>query len=69
MCGTAVAAHPHAELHVFPPVHLHALVQQANLLKVQPVHHEAANQGRASGTARITTFVLFSHSRNLSNCE
>jgi len=61
MCGVASAAHPDGQLYVLPPVHLHAFVQQADLLKVQPVHHEATDQGRASGTERITTFILFSH--------
>ncbi len=42
-----IITHPDAQLHIFSPVHLQPLIQQANLLKVQPVHHEAANQSRA----------------------
>lgn len=41
-------SHPDAELHVFSAVDFHAFVQQANLLEVLPVDHEAANQSRAS---------------------
>lgn len=47
--GGDIITHPDAQLHIFSPVHLHSLIQQANLLKVQPIHHEAANQGRAPG--------------------
>lgn len=45
----AIITHPDAQLHIFSPVHLHPLIQQTNLLKVQSVHHEAANQSRAPG--------------------
>ena len=45
--GVESSTHPDAELHVFSAVDLHALVEQADLLKVLPVHHEAANQSRA----------------------
>lgn len=42
-----IITHPDAQLHVLSPVHLHPLIQQTNLFKVQPIHHKAANQGRA----------------------
>lgn len=41
------ATHPDAKLHVLTAVDLHAFIQQANLLKVLPVDHKAANQSRA----------------------
>lgn len=44
--------HPDAQLHVLPTVDFHAFVQQADLLKVLPVHHEAANQSRAPEAQR-----------------
>lgn len=47
--GDDSITHPNAQLHIFSPVHLHPLIQQTNLLKVQPIHHKAANQGRAPG--------------------
>lgn len=47
--GGDVMTHPDAQLHIFSSVHLHPLIQQTNLLEEQPVHHEAANQGRAPG--------------------
>lgn len=42
-----IITHPDAQLHIFSPVNLHPFIQQANLLKVQPIHHKAANQSRA----------------------
>lgn len=39
--------HPDSKLHIFPSIYLHAFIQQANLLKVFPVNHKAANQSRA----------------------
>lgn len=47
--GAGIITHPDAQFHIFSPVDLHPLIQQTNLLKVQPVHYEAANQGRAPG--------------------
>lgn len=44
-----ITTHPDAQLHIFSTVHLHPFIQQTNLLKVQPVHHEAANQSGAPG--------------------
>ena len=44
--------HPNAQLNVLSAIHFHAFVQQADLLKVQPVNHEAANQGGAPETLR-----------------
>lgn len=49
-----IITHPDAQLHIFSPVHLHPLIQQTNLLKVQPIHHEATNQGRTpAGDERL----------------
>lgn len=45
--GSDIITHPDAQLHIFSPVHFHPLIQQTNFLKIQPVHHEAANQGWA----------------------
>lgn len=45
--------HPDAQLHILSPVHLHPLIQQADLFKVQPVHHKAANQGRTPGELKM----------------
>lgn len=47
--GDDIITHPDAQLHIFSSVHLHPLIQQTDLLKVQPIHHEAAYQGRAPG--------------------
>lgn len=46
-CWDEMATHPDAKLHVLAAVDLHAFIQQANLLKVLPVDHKAANQSRA----------------------
>lgn len=46
-CHLQDATHPDAKLHVLAAVDLHAFIQQANLLKVLPVDHKAANQSRA----------------------
>lgn len=46
--------HPNAQFDIFSAVHLHAFIQQTNLLKVQPVHHEAANQSWAPGRLKTT---------------
>lgn len=51
--GVDIITHPDTQLHVFSPVHLHPLIQQPNLLKVQPINHEAANQGRAPEGLKI----------------
>lgn len=51
--GVEIITHPDAKLHILSPVHLHPLIQQANLLKVQPIHDEAANQGRAPGGLKM----------------
>lgn len=45
--------HPDAQLHILSPVYLHPLIQQADLFKVQPVHHKAANQGRTPGELKM----------------
>lgn len=49
MTTIGIITHPNAQLHIFSPIYLHPLIQQTNLLKVQPVHHKAANQGWAPG--------------------
>lgn len=48
-----ISTHPDSKLHVFPSIHLHPLIQQSNLLKVQSIHHEAANQGGAPGRVKL----------------
>lgn len=45
--GSDIITYPYAQFHIFSPVHLHPFIQQTNLLKVQPIHHKATNQGRA----------------------
>lgn len=37
-------SYPDSQLYILASVHLHAFIQQSDLLKVSPVHHEAANQ-------------------------
>lgn len=44
--------HPDSKFHVLPTIYLHAFIQQANLLKVFPVNHKAANQSRAPENGR-----------------
>lgn len=44
-----VKTHPDAQFHVLTAVDLHAFVQQADLLKVLPVHYKAANESRTPG--------------------
>lgn len=50
---SVMITHPDAQLHILSPVHLHPLIQQADLFKVQPVHHKAANQGRTPGELKM----------------
>lgn len=40
------ASYPDSQLYVLSTVHLHAFIQQSDLLEVAPVHHEATNQSR-----------------------
>lgn len=44
-----IITHPDAQLHIFSSVDLHPLIEQTNLLKVQSIHHEAANQSWTPG--------------------
>lgn len=44
--------HPDAELHIFSAVNFHTFIQQANLLKVFPVNHKAADQSRTPKTEK-----------------
>lgn len=61
--GGDIITHPDAQLHIFTPVHLHPLIQQADLLKVQPVHHEAANQSwTPEGLKMINIYCVTLHS-------
>lgn len=50
---SVIITHPDAQLHILSPVHLHPLIQQTDLFKVQPVHHKAANQGRTPGELKM----------------
>ena len=52
--GSDAITHPDTQLYVLSPVDLHAFIQQTDLLKVQPVHHKATNQGRAPGGSEGT---------------
>lgn len=50
---SVIITHPDAQLHILSSVHLHPLIQQTDLFKVQPVHHKAANQGRTPGELKM----------------
>lgn len=50
---SVIITHPDAQLHILSSVHLHPLIQQTNLFKVQPVHHKAANQGWTPGELKM----------------
>lgn len=56
-----IVTHPDAQLHILSTVHLHPFIQQTNLLKVKPVHHEAANQSGAPGGLKTMKIGFVPH--------